>query len=102
MGFSKVLNFSTSAACPENVYVHSNYNPILKNLLPVTVANSLPPLLRKKLNTLLCSMGTCPTHCSLFPSFRTSFTADLSFGLFSSLSQRSFSPISYVQIDLYT
>jgi hypothetical protein len=54
------------------VYVHGNYNPILKNLLPVTVANSLPPLLRKKLNTLLCSMGTCPTHCSLFPSFRTS------------------------------
>jgi hypothetical protein len=52
----------------------------LKNLLPVTVANSLPPLLRKKLNTLLCSMGTCPTHWSLFPSFRTSFTADLSFG----------------------
>ena len=102
MGFSKVLNFSTSAACPENVYVHGNYNPILKNLLPVTVANSLPPLLRKKLNTLLCSMGTCPTHCSLFPSFQTSFTADLSFGLFSSLSQRSLSPISYVQIDLYT
>jgi hypothetical protein len=32
---------------------------MLKNLLPVTVANSLPPLLRKKLNTLLCSMGTC-------------------------------------------
>ena len=31
------------------------------------------------------------THCSLFPSFRTSFTANLSF--FSSLSQRSFSPI---------
>jgi hypothetical protein len=45
----KVLNFSTSAACPENVYVHGNYNPILKNLLPVTVANSLPPLLRKKI-----------------------------------------------------
>jgi hypothetical protein len=41
---SSVLNFSTSAACPENVYVHGNYNPILKNLLPVTVANSLPPL----------------------------------------------------------
>jgi predicted regulator of amino acid metabolism with ACT domain len=41
------------AACPENVCVHGNYNPILKNLLPVTVANSLPPLLRKKLNTLL-------------------------------------------------
>jgi hypothetical protein len=53
VGFSKVLNFSTSAACSENVYVHGNYNPILKNLLPVTVANSLPPLLRKKLNTLL-------------------------------------------------
>jgi hypothetical protein len=77
VGFSKVLNFSTSAACPENVYVHGNYNPMLKNLLPVTVANSLPPLLRKKLNTLLCLMGTCPTHCSLFPSFRMSFTADL-------------------------
>jgi hypothetical protein len=45
--FFKVLSFSTSAACPENVYVHGNYNPILKNLLPVTVANSLPPLLRK-------------------------------------------------------
>jgi hypothetical protein len=29
-------------------------------------------------------------------------SACLSFGLFSSLSQRSFSPISYVQIDLYT
>jgi hypothetical protein len=47
VGFSKVLNFSTSAACPENVYVHDNSNPILKNLLPVTVANILPPLLRK-------------------------------------------------------
>jgi hypothetical protein len=70
VGFSKVLNFSTSVACPENVYVHGHSNPILKNLLPVTVANSLPPLLRKKINTLLCSMGTCPTHCSLFPSFR--------------------------------
>jgi hypothetical protein len=41
VGFSKVLNFSTSAACPENVYVHGNSNPILKNLLPVTVANIL-------------------------------------------------------------
>jgi hypothetical protein len=61
----------------------------------VTVANSLPPLLRKKINTLLCSMGTCPTHCSLFPSFRTSFTANLSFGLFYSLSQRSFSLTSF-------
>jgi hypothetical protein len=47
VGFSKVLNFSTSAACPENVYVHGNYNAILKNLLLVTVANSLPPLLRR-------------------------------------------------------
>jgi hypothetical protein len=51
-----LLNFSTSAACPENVYVHGNYNPILKNLLPVTAANSLPPLLRKKLNTLLWTL----------------------------------------------
>jgi hypothetical protein len=57
VGFNKVLSFSTSAACPENVYVHGNYNPMLKTLLPVTVANSLQPLLRKKLNTLLCSMG---------------------------------------------
>jgi hypothetical protein len=23
---------------------------------------------KKKINTLLSSMGTCPTHCSLFPS----------------------------------
>jgi hypothetical protein len=36
---------------------------------------------KKKLNTLLSSMGMCPTHCSLFPSFRTSFTANLSFAL---------------------
>jgi hypothetical protein len=31
VNFSKVLNFSTSAACPENVYVHGNYNPIFEN-----------------------------------------------------------------------
>ena len=47
MGFSKVLNFSTSAACPENVYVHGNSNPILKNSLPITVANILPSLKKK-------------------------------------------------------
>jgi hypothetical protein len=37
------------AACLENVYIHGNSNPILKNLLPVTVANILPPLLRIKI-----------------------------------------------------
>jgi hypothetical protein len=55
-----------SSLMPENVYVHGNSNPILKNLLPITVANILPSLLRKYLNALVCSMGTCPTH-SLFP-----------------------------------
>ena len=50
----KFLIFQHQQLVPKmcTYYVHGNSNPILKNLLPVTVANILPPLLRK--NSILC------------------------------------------------